>query len=922
MGWLERNFRAGKRKAPRPFISDPFNFQHTGSGAVNAFMTSAPDLPRSAPPFRPLQLSIYEQDNQISPLLPHFTDADDALTHPERALTRNSGRDTFDEDATTLAHSRSYSSLSFHIPRRPLNEASSFTTATASNFGDSPPRIPPRARTRPRAYTSPSVEAIVERIASAIIERDIILEEIESVKERQSISLSRPGSAYGQFPHDTEPMPAIPAMPPSAPSFAERVSIERPRTAPSTQSTFNKAYPPPPQPFTNRSQSFDAPGASQHPTSATPVRKPVPASAFNSHPPWRSPQIIDNSLDIEVPLAPPLPLVLRPPLRKKKSFSRVSSWLFPAGVEDREQPAPQRQHRRDVSLDSVTNAPIPLTDRDGFYQILPPSAVFSGRRSSFDSMSDITRSGTHSVYSTDEDPFIGPGTATATSNWSPGSTPPEIARRKDSATSRVREAQEVLSFWSQRHRTVLKVTMAAMSLVILAYLATATARVVRTINDSSCDTVATGYQCSPEISQYWGPYSPYFSVPSEIDNSVPEQCTVNFVQILSRHGAREPTAGKGKAYNSTIQRIQSSVTSYGSGYEFIKDYVYALGTDQLTTFGQQELVNSGVKFYERYGALAQAETPFVRASGQERVIESAQNWTQGLHQALLADKAASSGSEAYPYPILVISEADGSNNTLNHGLCTAFEDGPDSKLGDDAEDKWTDVFLGPITARLNENLPGANLTAKETVSMMDMCPFNTVANAQGQISDFCGLFTADEWQSYGYLQSLGKWYKYGNGNPLGPTQGVGFTNELIARLTGSRVVDETSTNHTLDDNPATFPLNRTLYADFSHDNTMTSIFSAMGLYNATVPLSNTTRETAAEEGGYSASWTVPFSARIYVEKMTCSGEGEELVRVLVNDRVVPLVNCGADDLGRCALGKFVDSLSFAKDGGDWSSCFV
>jgi hypothetical protein len=39
----------------------------------------------------------------------------------------------------------------------------------------------------------------------------------------------------------------------------------------------------------------------------------------------------------------------------------------------------------------------------------------------------------------------------------------------------VREAQEALSFWSQRHRTVLKVTMAAMALVMLFYLATATA---------------------------------------------------------------------------------------------------------------------------------------------------------------------------------------------------------------------------------------------------------------------------------------------------------------------------------------------------------------------------------------------------------------------------------------------------------------
>lgn len=39
----------------------------------------------------------------------------------------------------------------------------------------------------------------------------------------------------------------------------------------------------------------------------------------------------------------------------------------------------------------------------------------------------------------------------------------------------VREAQEALSFWSKRHRTVLKVTMAAMALVMLLYLATATA---------------------------------------------------------------------------------------------------------------------------------------------------------------------------------------------------------------------------------------------------------------------------------------------------------------------------------------------------------------------------------------------------------------------------------------------------------------
>ena len=102
---------------------------------------------------------------------------------------------------------------------------------------------------------------------------------------------------------------------------------------------------------------------------------------------------------------------------------------------------------------------------------------------------------------------------------------------------------------------------------------------------------------------------------------------------------------------------------------------------------------------------------------------------------------------------------------------------------------------------------------------------------------------------------------------------------------------------------------------------MTAIFSALGLYNATAPLSNTSIASVAAANGYSASWTVPFAARAYFEKMTCSGIEGELVRVIVNDRVVPLQTCGADSLGRCTLGRFIDSLSFAAGGGDWGMCF-
>lgn len=334
----------------------------------------------------------------------------------------------------------------------------------------------------------------------------------------------------------------------------------------------------------------------------------------------------------------------------------------------------------------------------------------------------------------------------------------------------------------------------------------------------SCDSVYQGYQCQPNISHYWGQYSPYFSVPSDIPAEVPEGCHITFAQVLSRHGARDPTFTKTLEYAAIIAKIHSNVRNFSGEFAFLKDYRYKLGADQLTSFGQQGLVNSGITFYNRYRSLTQHSTPFVRASGQKRVIQSAQNFSQGFHAAKLADKE-SSGSDRYPYPIVVIPEEDGMNNTLDHGLCTEFEEGPDAHTGFEAQTEWVEKWVPPITARLNANLPGANLDDFETIHFMDLCPFETVASPTGQVSVFCGLFSEKEWRQFDYHQSLGKFYQYGNGNPLGPTQGVGFANELIARMTGKPVNDHTTVNHTLDDSHSTFPIGpgHNLFADFSHD---------------------------------------------------------------------------------------------------------
>lgn len=381
----------------RPQISGPTNFVHVYSQSFQ-YPRSSPELAsqrqRKRDSFRGLRLTIHEPQNMLSPLLPHIMEDGSSISPPPAARLRAVSED----DSTALNHSRSYSAMSFHLPRRPVPEQTSFSTNTTNNIqeeDDIPPAIPPRARTRPRAYTSPSVEAIVERIASALIERDRLQGEIENVVERQSIYVSsRPTTAHGspgqslltnaQFPGPLNSCPyldpeqvssiPVPAMPPSAPSFAERLSVERPRTAP-------------PKPMTNG-----------------PNRAKRSDTSYSTPPRKSSPDINRYEFSLETPLAPPLPLVLRPPLRKKKSFSRVSSWLFPATDA-----AAGHRHQRGISLDSVTNAPRAVRERDGFYQCMPP-AHDVGRRESFDTVSS------QSTWETEEE-------QTAPTTWSPGSTP-------------------------------------------------------------------------------------------------------------------------------------------------------------------------------------------------------------------------------------------------------------------------------------------------------------------------------------------------------------------------------------------------------------------------------------------------------------------------------------------------------------------
>lgn len=182
----KRFWSHGSSSSRRPKISAPSNFRHIHS---ESFQFPPASRPRS---FRPLELSIYVDDN-LSPILPHLVSEQSDVFPPAPAHMHSS---SFDSNGSTLTHQRTLSSLSFHVQRRPVPRQAGSASTQDSEDPETPPRIPPRSRMRARS-SADQVDRMVERVASAMLERDRLQAEIESIVERQSIYMSsRPSTAY------------------------------------------------------------------------------------------------------------------------------------------------------------------------------------------------------------------------------------------------------------------------------------------------------------------------------------------------------------------------------------------------------------------------------------------------------------------------------------------------------------------------------------------------------------------------------------------------------------------------------------------------------------------------------------------------------------------------------------------------------
>ncbi|EJD00233.1 phosphoglycerate mutase-like protein [Fomitiporia mediterranea MF3/22] len=426
------------------------------------------------------------------------------------------------------------------------------------------------------------------------------------------------------------------------------------------------------------------------------------------------------------------------------------------------------------------------------------------------------------------------------------------------------------------------------------------------INPSTSDN-----KTSFNVLRSFGNLSPMFSVDSlglrNASMLIPEGCELTQVHLLHRHGARYPTSGSlPAAFATKLHNATVSGTGFTASGDlaFLNTWQYKLGAEILTPFGRQQLFDLGVSFRVKYGELLKDFTglPVFRTTSEERMVQSALNFAAGFFG--IPDYLTN-------YRQLITIESDGFNNSLAVNNCDNQGKPGITDLGTTMANKWRDVYLQDALSRLAPQVQGLNLTTNDMLSMQEACAYETVALGT---SEFCELFTEDEWKGFNYYLDLDFWYGNGPGNPTTAAFGIGYVQELVARLTQTPIaVFNTSTNATIADSNITFPLDQPIFVDASHDTDISSIVVAMNFTsmaaNGPLPIDH-----IPDNQTYFSNQIVPFASQLVGQVLTCpasSYSSTKQIRWLLNDAVVPLTGitgCPEDATGLCPLDAFISAM--------------
>uniref|UniRef100_A0A060TA80 ARAD1B05324p n=1 Tax=Blastobotrys adeninivorans TaxID=409370 RepID=A0A060TA80_BLAAD len=366
-----------------------------------------------------------------------------------------------------------------------------------------------------------------------------------------------------------------------------------------------------------------------------------------------------------------------------------------------------------------------------------------------------------------------------------------------------------------------------------------------------------------------------------ISRNVPEQCEVDKVVMLMRHGERYPDGKSAEKMLNVLDKVyKSNNSSFTGSLEFLNTWETHLtdpGLFEQETFsgpynGLGSLYKRGAVFRERYGHLWDGEGLPIFTSGSQRVLDSARRFGQGFLGFNYSQKAY----------VNIIPEDGGQGANSLTPRCFV-----ETNVTDVPYDKVRLPQFKEAARRLNSENPGLNLTAEDVHTLMQFGPYELNAR---HYTPWADVFTLDEWIAFRYMLDLSFFYGAGPGSNRSAPVGSVFANASLTVL-----------NQDTDKGR--------LYFNFGHDSDLTPALTALGLV---IPGYNLPFDEIDWWNPYKISDVVPMGGHIVIERLACNAtaysEKGTYVRTILNEAVVPYQNCQSGPGFSCPLSNYTKML--------------
>lgn len=441
------------------------------------------------------------------------------------------------------------------------------------------------------------------------------------------------------------------------------------------------------------------------------------------------------------------------------------------------------------------------------------------------------------------------------------------------------------------------------------------------------------------------------------------------MSTLQRHAQRFPDTVDNATTGGFAQKLADFKSSnkdaeFTGPLKFLNSYRYIMNdTGYLTGIGAGVEFNRGVAFWNNYGRTlfdaSQAQLQYsslfsnndtarpkmtVRTTSQSRMQNSQINWSLGFFgPSFNSTPDHDLINWQAPFNTVIIPEGGTENNTLaSYDSCPNSNNDGNLAIATNHQEAYKKIYTRATIKRFEGYAPkGFTFTYDDIYAMQMTCAYE-----YGYIgaSDFCQIFTPNEWSGFEIVLDQQYYYLYGYGSPTGRAEGIGYVQELIARLNHEYIsFGNSSVNTTFDNNGKTFPLGQSVYADFSHDDIIISVLAALSVsYFKKNPTLDEYPPSA--DNHFTLSHLTPFGANLITEQIGCSSSNPEpvensrvqytpnqygysaknathkFIRMRLNNGIIPLNTisggkCGNSTSGRvdgmCDLSSFLESQADA-----------